>query len=447
MDRWLLTVNVADGRLPLALWAITAIIAVVLLTRDDARRWMVRVLPAMGLGVTVGIVAVWICGVTDAFGVPLPPATVWWTALAGGGVALGIASLWHTRVWRKILAGALIVAAPLSAGMGVNAAFGLTPTLGDVLGVNTEAGVGPLPVVARTPPPAPRHTPSIQAALAQLYARWTPPADMPATGQVGLLSGAQRIPSSGGFRPRDASVYLPPAALVTDAPALPVVVLMMGQPGNPDPAFAAAALNRLAASHHGLAPIVVVVDQIGAEFGQQPACSPYSVYGNVQQYVNGDVVRYIKAKLHVATDPRLWTIAGYSDGASCALEYAAQFPHIWGNLISISGEQYPAQTQPQQRLRDGFRSNPTWDRENMPSVFFARNRGQYSGHVAVFTAGGADPTFLRYAVADRQQARVAGFATTFHEIPDAGHVGVALSEGLLYGFSQLYPAIGLAPAT
>lgn len=444
MGRWLLNVNVADGHVPVALWAVTAMVAIVLLVRDDARRWTITVLPAVGGGVLAGAASVWICNVTDVFGITLPRHTVWWMALAGGGIGLGVASLWRSAVWRKVLAAMLIVAAPLSAGMGINAGFGLTPTLGDVLGVSTLAGVGRLPGV--TPGVRPAGHPPVVAAADALYRHWRPPADMPTAGRTGMLSGAQRIPSTGGFIPRNASIYLPPAALVKGAPALPVVVMMMGQPGSPTPLFVAGALNRLAAAHHGLAPVVVVADQIGAEFGQQPACSATSVYGNVQEYVNGDVVRYIQHHLNVSTNPHLWTIAGYSDGASCALEWATQFPQRWGNLISISGERYPAQTQPVQRLRDGFRGDVAAEKENMPAVFLARNRGRFAGHLAVFTAGALDPMYSRFAFENQQALRAAGFTTALHEVPGASHVGGAVSGGLLYAFARLYPAIGLAPA-
>ena len=57
-----------------------------------------------------------------------------------------------------------------------------------------------------------------------------------------------------GYAPRDAALYLPPAALVADPPRLPLIVFMMGQPGTPDPTSLAAALNAYAASHTGLCP-------------------------------------------------------------------------------------------------------------------------------------------------------------------------------------------------
>lgn len=442
MVRWLLNVNVSDGHVPVALWVITAAIVVVLLVRDDARRWTTTALPAIAAGVCAGAAAVWVCDATDVFGVPLPHGTGWWMALAGGGIGLGVASLRHTTVWRKVLAGALIVAAPLSAGMGINAGFGLTPTVADVFGVNTLAAVGRLPRVQRAD--AAPHI-GVTPTPRDLYARWRPPADMPRKGRIGTLTGAQRIPSTGGFTPRDPTIYLPPAALVHHAPALPFVVMMNGKPGRPDPNFVAGALNRLAATHRGLAPIVIIADQLGAEDSQQPACSPYSVYGNVATYIDVDIPRYARTHLNIIHNPRYWTIAGYSDGGACALKWATQYPRVWGNMISISGDKFPGASEPVAALRDGFRGDVGLDEASRPAVFAARNRGRFAGHVAVFTGGALDARFSGYARENAEMLSRAGFTVTEHEIPGATHVGPALSDGLLFAFAEMYPPLGLAP--
>lgn len=443
MPHWLLNLDVMNGQIPAALRAITVIAAVILLVRDNAKGWMRRALPAVGIGGVIGAAVVWVCNTTNAFGVPLPAGTASWAAIAGACIGLGIVSLWRSQLWRKILAGLLIVAAPLTAGMGINAGFGLTRTIGDVFGISTISAAS-LPKVETTqddPAPVTKTAGSLP-----LYATWKPPVGMPATGRVGALRGEYAIPSTGGFRPRVGNIYLPPAALVKNPPALPLVVLMMGQPGWPDPTFAADALNTLAAQHHGLAPIVIVADQLGAETGQQPACSADSIYGDVSQYFNNDIVQFALHHLNVSHNPRDWTIAGYSDGGACAIEWGAQFPKIWGNVISISGDAYPAASEPAARLRDGFRGNVTLERENMPSPMLARNRGQYPGHWAIFTAGSLDPVFSRYAADNSELFRRAGFTTLVHEIPGGTHVGTSLSSGLLYAFRALYPVVGLQAA-
>ncbi|OZB87966.1 MAG: hypothetical protein B7X41_10640, partial [Microbacterium sp. 14-71-5] len=138
-----------------------------------------------------------------------------------------------------------------------------------------------------SPVPGAAHA-TAAGAVMPLFETWTPPADLPSEGTVTLLTGEERIPSSAGFAPRDASLYRPPAALVPDPPALPLVVFMMGEPGDPDPSFVADAMDRLAAAHHGLAPIVIVADQLGSEDGN-PACVDSAAYGGVETYFTQDI--------------------------------------------------------------------------------------------------------------------------------------------------------------
>ncbi len=436
MVRWFLNLDVMSGALPEALWLLTALVGVVLLVRDRTRTWAITALPAVAGGAIVGVIAVWITDATDAFGVPMPKGTTWWMMLAGAGIGLGVASFWRTPVWRKVLAGLLIVIAPLSAAMGINGGFGLTPTIADVLGVSTLPSVGALPIS--------RAHPATGTGAQPLYLTWKAPANMPKAGRVGTLSGAQRIASTGGFMPRDATVYLPPAALVPNAPALPFMVMMNGKPGSPTPRFIEAALNEQAAAHHGLAPIVVIADQLGTPM-QQPACSPYSKFGNVSEYVNADIVRYARTHLNIIDNPRYWTIAGYSDGGACSLKWATEYPKIWGNLISISGDRYPGASEPATSLREAFRGSMKLELSQRPAVFVKKNAGQFAGHVALFTGGSLDAKFSGYARSNAEMLKAAGFTTTLMEVAGATHVGTALSGGLAEAFTQLYPVLGLSP--
>ena len=95
---------------------------------------------------------------------------------------------------------------------------------------------------------------------------------MPKSGTIGTAV----IPATvSHFVARDAVVYLPPAALVKNAPALPVMIFLGGQPGSPQSVVEAGQmpeiLNAFAAAHHGLAPIVVIPDQLGAS-ANNPMC-------------------------------------------------------------------------------------------------------------------------------------------------------------------------------
>ena len=91
----------------------------------------------------------------------------------------------------------------LTALLGINASYGLDPTLGSILGIST-AGTIDLDEPDATPSPDPTEP---------LYQTWTPPDDMPSVGTIGTPSPA--VPNTNSdFPARPAQLYLPPAALV-----------------------------------------------------------------------------------------------------------------------------------------------------------------------------------------------------------------------------------------
>ena len=436
MPLWLLSANVIDGPLPYGVWTLTVAGVIVLLIRGPGGGWWLRALVGMLAGALLGVLVVYVVDSTGAFGAALPPTTAWWIAGGLASIGLAVASLWKSELWRKIVAIAVILLSVISIVLGVNAAFGIDKTIGDMLGISTEEAIGDLGG------PQPSASPT-----GPVYVNWTPPADMPQQGKTGLLTGANAIPSSAGFRPRDASIYLPPAAQVKDGPALPVVVMMMGMPGNPDPAFIASAMDQLATKNKGLAPIVIVADQLG-DPSQDPVCSDSKKYGGVETYFNKDIVAYAKSKLNVLQDPKYWTIAGYSNGGACAFTWAAKYPEIWGNLVDISGDEWPGVENEQAAVRDGFGGDAAAFNAAKPAAVLGKNSGKYADHVAVFTVGGNDPGFLPGAERNSKLASAAGFATTYYVVPGAGHVADALQGGLPYAFDILYPHLGLsAPAS
>ena len=156
------------------------------------------------------------------------------------------------------------------------------------------------------------------------------------------------IPNSlSGFRSRPAGLYLPPAALVKQPPLLPPVVMLMGQPGNPDPSLQKSILDAFASRRKGLAPIVLVADQLGNP-AIDPPCLDTAKHGRSEIFLVGDVVAWARANLRVLPDAAHWTIAGYSSGGQCALSLGAKHPEIWGNVLDISGEEYPGSPRPNQ---------------------------------------------------------------------------------------------------
>ncbi|MBS1906327.1 MAG: esterase [Actinobacteria bacterium] len=295
------------------------------------------------------------------------------------------------------------------------------------------------------PAPAARPEPSAlgTAPAGALFESWKPPAGMPAHGTVTLLTGAERIPSSAGFAPRDASLYLPPAALVPDPPALPLVVFMMGQPGDPDPSSIQTAMDQLAAENRGLAPIVIVADQLGSE-DENPACVDSAAYGGVETYFTKDIPAWARSHLRVLPSPSEWTIAGFSNGGGCALEWGVSDPGLWGNIVSIAGESYQGTEFPDEVLQQVFDGDDNAYEAAKPAARAALNAGRFDGHVAVFAAGDQDPFFTEQVALAAQITTSAGFQTQVFSVPGEDHVG-SLPEGLLMTFGALFPHLGLAP--
>lgn len=422
------SLNVIDGP---AYWGVliaAVVFAIYLLMRTPSPRWVLTSLLGIVLGVAIALGVFLASNATNAFGSPLPLFVAWWSMGALGGVGLAVANLFRSRWWRKVLAiiGALVFA--LAGGLGINAAYGLNPTLGSMFGVSADN-----PVNIPTPDPT-------RTNAGPLYSSWTPPADMPAKG----TQGTQVIPATvSGFDARPAGIYLPPAAQVANAPALPLVILMMGYPGNPDPSYIGAVLDDYASKNKGLAPIVVVADQIGN--GGDPACADSSTFGNAETYIKKDVVDWAKTNLNILEDPKFWVIAGYSNGGGCAMKYGAEEPDVFTNILDISGEEYPGSEDADSVTAQIYGGDAAKFEASKPINILAANKGKYDGVNAIFTVGGADPAFIPAAKAVSAAAKDAGMTTAYIEIPGAGHVVDGLNGGLDAGFGLLYPILQLSP--
>ncbi|MEC5150272.1 hypothetical protein [Cryobacterium sp. GrIS_2_6] len=213
----------------------------------------------------------------DLFGVSLGHVTYSWVTAAFAAIGLALANLWDTRSLRRLCAALSIALFLLTGALGINAEFGLNRTVGSVFGVSIERPITLTPATG---------TSTVASSSGPLWQSWTPPVDMPATG----TTGTQVIPSPlSGFSSRPAGIYLPPAALVPNAPELPLVIMLMGQPRDPDPQYVAATLDRDAAQHGGLAPIVIVADQLG-DPSADPLCLDTAAYGNAETFLTRDVV-------------------------------------------------------------------------------------------------------------------------------------------------------------
>jgi poly(3-hydroxybutyrate) depolymerase len=428
--------NIIDGPFVGVVYTLALGAVLFLAVRRPTRRWIVTSTGALLAGSVVAFVVLWIVRVTNAFGVDLSLTTTIWVYLAFSAMCLAIANLWKSAWPRKVVASIAIVLFAVAGTVGINADFGLDRTVADLAGISTQK---PIALPRTTPTPVPSRTPIAGGAL---WANWVAPKSQPAEGTIGSVT----IPNTlSGFRSRPAGLYLPPAALVKNPPLLPLVVMLMGQPGNPDPSFQKPILDAFAARHNGLAPIVLVVDQLG-DPAIDPLCLDTAKHGKSETFLVGDAVAWARANLHVLPDAAHWTIAGYSNGGECALSLGSKHPEIWSNVLDISGEEYPGSDRPNQTLKEDFAGNKAAYQAVWPLTMLAGHH--YSDTVGIFTVGSNDGSYVTQAKRVEAAAKASGWKTAYFEVPNGGHVLGALNGGLREGYRLLYPRLGLSdPAT
>jgi enterochelin esterase-like enzyme len=434
--RAVLRLELVGGVVPVIAYAgaavgvVVLVAAVALSARHTGGRRLVGALAAIVAGGLIGGALAWWLSASNAFGVALDLTTTLWAVAVFAAIGLAVVTLIHGPAWRRLVASVAIVSFALAGYVGINADFGLDRTVADVAGVSMHQTIT-LPPVTGTP------TPTLLAGGA-LWANWHAPAGMPSAGSQSQVV----IPNTAsGFKARPAGLYLPPAALTPNPPALPLVIMMMGQPGNPDPSFSAAVLDRFAAQHDGLAPIVLVADQIGNP-SVDTLCLDTARHGKSETYIVQDVVGWARTHLHVLQDPAHWTIAGYSNGGECALSFGVKYPQIWGNVLDISGEEYPGSDRASATLASDFGGNRTAYAAAKPLNELAGR--SYPNTVGIFTVGSNDAAYRIQAKAVYAATTAAGWTTTYFEVPNGGHVLGALNGGLQEGYTVLYPRLGLS---
>ena len=428
MTQWLLGLELIDGPVLPVSGILTAAILVLIVVVKPRHPW--RLLAGALAGAVFGAVAVAGIDVSGIIAISIPGHAAVWAVVGLAGAGAAVAALGSGPRWRIAVAGLAVILSIATGALGVNRAFDITHNLSALLGVQAA---GPISLPAKIA--------STQAPSSPLAATWTPPAGMPAHGEVGALSGADRIPAT-GFAARDGAVYLPPAALVPHPPALPLLVFMMGQPGSPDPTTLARTLDAFAATHRGLAPIAIVADQLGGPT-LDPACADSATYGAVATYFTTDIPAFARQRLNVIDDPAYWVIGGYSNGGSCALLWGSAHPTVYGQIMDISGNEFPGSETVDRTVQDVFAGNRAAFEQAKPTAVMARNAGAYDGHHAVFTSGSDDNTYGPGQRANADAARAAGFTVTAIIIPGAGHVGDALDQGLAEAIAALGQPLGM----
>ncbi|MGA1836558.1 alpha/beta hydrolase-fold protein [Herbiconiux sp. 11R-BC] len=429
----ILSVNIITGPLIWIVFGLSAIAFVYLLVRPPRLLWVLTAIIGLLAGALVAFGAIAVVQGFNLLGVPLALQTDAWVVATFAAIGLAVVNLWRSRWWRKVVAVLGIVLFALSGTLGINAYFGLKPTIASFFGIVIDKPID-------IPKPTPTGSADPSKPVVPLYQSWQPPADMPAVGN----QGTKVIPATAsGFTARPAGIYVPPAGLVPNAPDLPFMLLMMGQPGSPDPQYVAKVLDEYQAKNKGLAPIVLVADQLGPDESIDPVCADTATYGNAESYIMKDVVAWARTNLRILQDPAHWTVAGYSNGGGCAFKYGAKYPQVFGNVLDISGEEYPGSEQPDTVIKQLFNGDAAAFEAQKPESIL-KSGITYPDTTAIFTVGGNDPAFIPEAQGASEAAKAAGWNTTYFVVPGAGHVIDAIQGGFEKGFEVLYPRLGLS---
>lgn len=451
--------RLVDGPVLWIAWAAGAAGVVYLLwqggrfrARDTAaRRWMAFLLPpaASVLGAAALLAAAhWLMiYVLSVFPGELPREVLAWSLPAVSALLL-----WATRVWgawraadsrtsgprggrhpvrTTVLSTAALLGVVVLSAVQINGYFGLNHTVSDLTGT-TVARIQPLEDGLKRAP---------GSAAGTRLSEWKAPAELP---DGGALRRAAIPGTSSGFISREAYIYLPPAYRTTPRPALPVLVLFAGQPGNPADWLTGGALrsrmDRFAAAHHGVAPVTVVVDPNGSGTGNTLCMD--SKIAQADTFLARDVPDWINRTLDVDPDPNQWAAGGFSFGATCAMQMVTRHPDVYGSALAFSSEQEPALAKEREKTVAAAFGGDTEAFDRQTPLRLMKD-GRFDGHGVFLAAGARDPEFIGYMEVLAGAARAAGFSVETRVVPGAGHSWESASQGLSFGLDFLASRWGI----
>lgn len=436
---WFQQLDLIHGPLLLIASIMAAGCGIFLLFRRSLRWWVFAIVSAIG-ALALSWTACWAAiHVFNWWAEDLPAVVMYTLALMLWAVVLGsttaLAGLrrraglgWRRRL-AALMAAAVIVA---FAGLELNAAFGQFPTVGSLLGVR--------PTVSTAPPPAPQTEPGQRFMRTGVAQGWRAPSGLPTAGTV--LSAT--IPGKKSkFQARKAIVYLPPAYAAAQRPVFPVLVLVSGQPGSPESWLTStqliADLDSYAATHEGLAPIVVIPDPNGSD--QANTMCMNSDVAQADTYMAEDVPQWITSHLDADTNPAHWAVGGFSYGGTCALQMVTRHPDIYRTFMAVSPEREPALSVKRSvTISRAFHGDTAAFDALLPLTLLAEKK--FPEIHGWFAAGSSDATYSANVKVVQTAARQAGMTTVSTSFP-GGHSWDVANSALKPGLSFVFRRLGL----
>lgn len=221
------------------------------------------------------------------------------------------------------------------------------------------------------------------------------------------------------FKTRPGSMYVP--AIASTQIDLPVIILMSGVPGAPADWLVGgglqATMDGFAKNHHGITPLVFVVDETGSQLNDTECVD--SPRGNVETYLTKDVPAYIKANFHVSSSPSQWAIGGLSLGGTCGLTEVTLHPDVYGYFMDFSGDSGPTLGSVQATTNTLFAGSKAAYDAHQPLLLFQKNKYPNSG--GYFAIGKGDKRNLINDMKTLYQTSKNSGASTVMELVGGEH--------------------------
>ncbi len=195
------------------------------------------------------------------------------------------------------------------------------------------------------------------------------------------------------FKTRGGWLYVPSIAFnSTSLVKLPVLVMLPGSPGIVDNMMFGAGLNtalsQLAATHHGITPLVYVADDNGSTFNDTECVN--SSKGNAETYLTVDVPNYIKKHFNVSDNPANWAIGGISMGGTCAVMLTLTNPNVYHYFVDLGGEQGPTFNSGSPEITTKVLFNGSVNEYNLHQPMYLLAKNKYKGLGGFFGNGNGD---------------------------------------------------------
>jgi S-formylglutathione hydrolase FrmB len=204
----------------------------------------------------------------------------------------------------------------------------------------------------------------------------------------------------------------------------------------------AATMDRVAAANGGIAPIVVAADQLAGP-DRNPLCVD-SPLGNSATYLLKDVPAWIKSHLRVSSDPAAWSIVGYSQGATCAVQFASGHPEQFGSALASSSELGPTLGDEKSTVDQAFGGSASRYHAAQPASLMAAH-APYANSLLVLGVGQNDAKYTAFAKALAADAEAAGMKTELLISPGTAHDWNTVRYTIERGFSAIAAHLGLHP--